>query len=599
MSGDLVTVWTIGDGVRVNPETGGPIEERPDIHADYPSGEYREKNVVWDASESRVVLHSARNEFVSFQIIVASAQPVAGVEVRLDRLLGPGGAEISGRNVALFKAWYVRVRQPSTGYEKTSLGPGWYPDALLPAPTGEPLCLDLPDEKNAIGESHRHQTVWCDIYLPQERAAAPPGLYRGTLSVSWPGGQRELQVELRVWDFALPDEIHCRGNIYNNSIQHMEPDLELRYFQMARRHGFQPGIVYYRPELKVDGTKVHIDWSAYDDRLMKYLDGSAFTETSGYWGPGVGLPIDHIILPFDCGKKPARRGAWPIAMPDGGPTEDFEAVWVETERQLREHFEADPHRRRVEKIVFLEGLDEAYSEDAYQQMIYYANLLRRGLGKEWFKHRIDGGYSREAMEKLHPYVDLVICHTIAFDADKIAHFREKGVESWCYGPMIYERRENSACGSNTFLDLDLLTCRGLAWATWKHRCGYCQWEFEWAGDRAWTEALNWVTEHVEYNGSGLLIYRGDVVGSPDPIPSIRLKAHRRGFQDYEYFWLLQQAGREADADEAVDSIIHTTPFGEASIENTEIWRNDPEVWDRARLQLGEKLHAILGAQETR
>ena len=203
------------------------------------------------------------------------------------------------------------------------------------------------------------------------------------------------------------------------------------------------------------------------------------------------------------------------------------------------------------------------------------------------------------MEKLYPYVDLVICHTIAFDADKIAHFREKGVESWCYGPMIYERRENSACGSNTFLDLDLLTCRGLAWATWKHRCGYCQWEFEWAGDRAWTEALNWITEHVEYNGSGLLIYRGDVVGSPDPIPSIRLKAHRRGFQDYEYFWLLRQAEREAEADEAVNSIIHTTPFGEASIENTEIWRNDPEVWDAARLQLGEKLHSILAESETK
>ncbi len=90
-----------------------------------------------------------------------------------------------------------------------------------------------------------------------------------------------------------------------------------------------------------------------------------------------------------------------------------------------------------------------------------------------------------------------------------------------------------------------------------------------------------------------------MVGSADPIPSIRLKAHRRGFQDYEYFWLLREAGREAEADQAVNSIIHTTPFGKASIENTEIWRNDPELWDAARLQLGEKLHAILGAPETR
>lgn len=47
----------------------------------------------------------------------------------------------------------------------------------------------------------------------------------------------------------------------------------------------------------------------------------------------------------------------------------------------------------------------------------------------------------------------------------------------------------------------------------------------------------------EYNGSGLLIYRGEPMGRSHPVPSIRLKAHRRGFQDYEYFWLLERAGR--------------------------------------------------------
>jgi hypothetical protein len=77
-----------------------------------------------------------------------------------------------------------------------------------------------------------------------------------------------------VWGFALPDEIHCRGDIYNNSLAGMRPELEMRYYQLARQHRFQPGVVYYRPKLETDGAQVRIDWSDYDGRLHRYLDGS-------------------------------------------------------------------------------------------------------------------------------------------------------------------------------------------------------------------------------------------------------------------------------------------------------------------------------------
>ncbi|KKL20508.1 hypothetical protein LCGC14_2454760 [marine sediment metagenome] len=222
-------------------------------------------------------------------------------------------------------------------------------------------------------------------------------------------------------------------------------------------------------------------------------------------------------------------------------------------------------------------------------MRYFAELLWRGTGKGWFRYRVDGGYSDEAMETLCNHVDLWVCHSIGYDAEKMAKYRARGVEPWFYGPMIYERRANSACGSNTFIDLDLLTCRGIGWAAWKHRSGYCQWEFDWSGEEAWTEALNYRKGNNAFNGSGQFIYRGSFIGSKDPVPSIRMKAHRRGFQDYEYFWLLREAGRGAEADRIVDSIIHTTPFGTASVGNTEIWKNDPEAWDAARCQAGELL----------
>jgi len=583
--GDSLHIWVTNDGVRVNPETARYFEDRPDIQPDYPTGAYQQHNLIWDGS--RVTLHAARNEFVSFQVVVSSLEPASDVRVAFDHLLGPSGAKLDGRSVALFRAWYVKVKRPSYGYAKSSLGAGWYPDALVPVAPGEPVVFGLPGAENGI-PGQRNQTVWVDLYVPH---GTPSGDYRGLITVSWPGGRREVPVELAVWGFALPDEIHCRGDIYNNSLAGMRPELEMRYYQLARQHRFQPGVVYYRPKLRTDGAQVRIDWSDYDGRLRRCLDGSAFTGGQGYWGPGAGLPVDHLILPFDCERGSNRGRAWPAPQPEGGPTREFEQVWVETARQFREHFDADPHWRRVGKIVFLDGLDESYNQAAYDKMVYYCKLLREGMGEHWFLNRIDGGYSREAMEQLSPYVDLWVCHTVDFDAEKVRCFRERGTEAWFYGPMIYEEQANAGCGSNTFLDLDLFTCRGVGWAAWKHRCGYCEWEFDWNADAAWHEAENYKADgdRVSYNGSGLLIYRGEAIGRSEPIPSIRLKAHRRGFQDYEYFWLLREAGREAEADALVDSVIHAVPFGASSVGNRRIWRNDPEEWERIRLRAGSLL----------
>ncbi len=82
------------------------------------------------------------------------------------------------------------------------------------------------------------------------------------------------------------------------------------------------------------------------------------------------------------------------------------------------------------------------------------------------------------------------------------------------------------------------------------------------------------------------------MGLSGPVPSIRLKALRRGLQDYEYFWLLRQEGRGADADRLVDGVVHTVPFGAASVGNTEIWKNDPEAWQAARIRAGNLLASL-------
>lgn len=587
----LVSLWAVSDGVRVSPVSGKLIEARPGIHKDYPTGDPRTGNLVWDAGGRTVRLKAARNEFTAYQLIVETEGRLDDVDVRAMPLRHASGAVLDGRNVAVLKTWYVQVRQASTGYDKLSLGPDWYPDALMPyrkARLNSGFPFSIPDLYNNIPGQKNH-AIWMDIFVPFAREAAPPGRYSGTVEVSWKGGRDSIHVELDVWDFALPQENHLKGDIWNGSMRTMPPEDELAYYQMARRHRFVPLIYAYRPKIEVKGTSVQLDWTEFDQRVSRYYDGSAFTDQHGYWGPGTGQPLTHMMLPFDIESEKGGN-PWPVAAPKEGRTPEYEAVWRETGRQVKEHLDRNPAWRKVMKVAFLNGLDESYNEDAYEKMIYYGRLLHGAMGKDWFKYRIDGGYSWEAMEKLSSVVNLWVAHTVAWDNDKMQHFRERGVESWFYGPMIYEQRKNSGCGSNTFLDLDLLVNRAIGWIGWKYRSGWVEWEFDWNAMAAWYEAENFKEPHRTYNGSGQLIYRGSVMGYRGPVASIRLKAQRRGLQDYEYFWLLQQkTGSMAAADAIVNRIVYKQPFGKQAMLDVEIWKNNPDDWERARAEAGEQI----------
>ena len=131
---------------------------------------------------------------------------------------------------------------------------------------------------------------------------------------------------------------------------------------------------------------------------------------------------------------------------------------------------------------------------------------------------------------------------------------------------------------------------GIGWVGWKYRSGWVQWEFDWNAFAAWYEAENFKEPERIYNGSGQLIYRGVVMGYQQPIPSIRLKAQRRGLQDYEYFWLLaQKTGTRGASDQLVNRIVYKKPFGAKAMLDTEIWKNNPDEWEASRIEAGMKL----------
>jgi hypothetical protein len=110
------------------------------------------------------------------------------------------------------------------------------------------LPFSIPDLYNDI-PGQKNQTLWIDLFVPSERTAAPPGRYTGDLEIAWKGGRDSIKVGLDVWDFALPQENHLPGDIWNGSMRKMPRDEELAYYQLARQHRFLPLIYAYRPGL--------------------------------------------------------------------------------------------------------------------------------------------------------------------------------------------------------------------------------------------------------------------------------------------------------------------------------------------------------------
>ena len=97
--------------------------------------------------------------------------------------------------------------------------------------------FSIPDLYNDI-PGQKNQTLWIDLFVPNERNTAPPGRYTGDLEISWKDGRDSIKVALDVWDFALPQENHLAGDIWNGSMREMPPDEELAYYQVARQHRF-------------------------------------------------------------------------------------------------------------------------------------------------------------------------------------------------------------------------------------------------------------------------------------------------------------------------------------------------------------------------
>lgn len=537
-------VWVVGESVKVRPY------DPPEAH-----------NLTWDGKRRIVRLYGARNEYVGFQIVVRAGGRDGGGITFAVADLRQGEHTLSRENIEVFREHYLEVTVPSQ-YDarhpiRHGLGPGEYPVQMVPLGNYESA------ERLVAG---RNQPFWVDLYVPEDTA---PGEYTGTWQVqAWGGPKVELKVSLTVWNFTLPHETHFKTFFYYGpeQIRWAFPGLsyeeflavERQFYQLAHQHRMN---LATEPEVS-DGN---FPWGKWWARFGPYLDGSAYKERVGR---GVGACL------------------WPIRLDPAASEENFKAAC----RSVVAFFEPKGLLDRL----FVFSIDEPNSRQDYETV--------RRLGR-WIDEAVGDKLPLMLTEQIRPqnpawgslvgYVD--IWNSGQSSLEEMAVRRAAGDRIWVY---------NAGLAGEPYIDTPGLEMRTWAWAAWRfdleawHFWDTCYWRQKHFGvqemTKVWHDPLTFdETRRIKdgrpypaewalrLNGDGVLFYPGSEVGITGPIGCFRLKAFRRGAQDYEYLYLLAKAGQKATADRLAE---HLLP-------RPHQWKADPEAWDRARLEMGSLINS--------
>jgi hypothetical protein len=626
-------VWAIGEGVRINPLTGKAFEENAPMLPGGISGDYRAKNWVWDGATKTVTLKGAANEVVSFQLIVEGSG-TKGINVVAAELSGSGAAIPAGQ-FRFFRAFYVKVKQAVDGKRAPyPLEEGWYPDPLVPFDTprlGAPFAMDggnFGGEKPPVADI-RNQTVWVDLWIPPK---TPKGIYKGTVTVEAESGIQTVAVDLQVFGFEMPAKGHMLLEFmsYSDFAKRAQP-MRDACFSLAHEHratitGNRP-FINYDPPLRAKGNR--FAWEGFDAAYGPAIEGSLYTD-----GPRAGVPLDVFVLPFEPkvdrpdAKGPGRGADWPIPAPTKNNnwevefTPEYVAQFKALLTDASAHFAGKYPNTTL--VIYQDSLDEpgfhkAAPEVAMGQLRTlqgYIRIIRElnlknvaykfdiGSGFEKNKFDLDGNGkvegSRDVVAALAG-VDIWNVHGLCLNLEALQPELKRGAKVWFYNG--FEPRVGP-----TVIATEAVGPRTWPWVVFNSRMhGSCKWSFmEGAkpADKPWTTGGS-----LKNPGDALFLYPGDEHGMPDTVfPSMRLKAYRRGMQDYEYLHAV--AAKDGNdgramafalrvASRPIAGSLEMTDFqDDASHERATVkvaggdlrsWPHHPEAFEKVRYEMGAYL----------
>ncbi len=613
---------------------GGDKVTRDDLRASSGSSVI---NSIWNGST--ISLFGARNEVVSFNLVLeVSSSSASKVAVSFDTLTGPGDFLIDsrattgngvfnwvGRNIELFYIRYLeikglsllsynalyderhvpeRFRRPWVGdgdgsgtWDKRPDHNKFYPDIAIP--------LELVPSFNI--SANTNQSIWADIYIPK---TAKPGVYRGTVIVRENSSlTHSIPVALTVKKFTLPDYPSALSMLYfsdeninyrylgssyiDQGTSNYQKSLNIinRHFQVAHRH-------------KISLIDNYIEVSKMSEAWKDRLNGSLFSSTKGYDGPGVEIGNNVYSI--------GTYSSWSW----GSWSENSKAdMWSNTNSWV-DWFNAQSFATPTEYFLYL--IDES---DDYATTEKWSKWIdtNPGSGKSLLSMATIS--KPKAWENSIPSLDIP---TSGIDVG-IKSLWEKATTALLQNStkrFYYYNGARPASGSFCTED-DGVALRLNGWIQHKKKIDrWFYWESTYynnyqAGEGE-TDVFSRAQTYGDYesidteyargesgwnytNGDGVLFYPGTdkyytsrSYGVDGPFASLRLKHWRRGIQDADYLALANAINPSAT--QAIVKRMIPKVLWEYGVENeadptyvyTDIsWSTDPDKWEAARAELAD------------
>lgn len=438
-----------------------------------------------------VQIYAAKGEYESFQIgIRAPRGGVTNVNVTPARLAG-ARASIFVTAKTLYREHYVYVKKPVWGETNKSLGPGWYPDGLIPfahPTTGEDLHGTLDAVPFSLAEN-QNASIWVDILVPRTAAA---GTYTGNFTVTSDQGEVPVPVTLTVWNFALPVQSALLSSFqFWNEYSHRPHPYSLAANQELLRHRISPMNVRLADER-----------SLIDDYG---LNATHVGFWSGAGGGNCNMPSAPSVSDVQTAVSLHQHDLTLYAY-------TADEVAVGSCRNLYSTI------KTWGRNLHIGGLNQLIT------MAPVAELLDDGTGN-----------GRSA-------VDFWVVLPEMYDRNVkiINQAITKGDRVWSY----------NALEQDTYSPKWIISYAPI---NWRIQPGFINQSLGLSGllyyqVDSWSDEP-WDNVTVGYGpGEGTFVYPGDQVGLPETVvPSMRLKWLRDGVDDYDYIQLLKNAGQGAVA----------------------------------------------------
>ncbi|HUW57701.1 MAG TPA: glycoside hydrolase domain-containing protein [Planctomycetota bacterium] len=454
-----------------------------------------------DKLTNTLAVSLARNEYEDAQVIIeAPWRDVTVSDVTFSDLKTAAGAVIPASALSWRRVDFIETAiTPPYRVDRV----GWYPDPLMPPGAFTVKTLS-------------RTPVWVTVKTAKD---TPPGTYTGTITVT-PKDMKPTRVPITVtvWDFAVTDETHLRtmtwlgmgaahsfyGYDWSPEGNRKRGEAVRRYQDILLEHRLGPGgevVAHVRK-----GRDGKYDFAGVDATLERLTAGG----------------MNAFIMGTAANLKRAGKNEY---------TPEFIAQFTEMLKAYGDHLREKGWIDRAYVYTYDEAPRKHWGE-----VKKIAKAIKQAAPELRILQCLN---EPEGVKELAGHVDVFDVYIAQYHKTGVQAMQERGTEAWlavCCYPMDHP---------NLFIEYPLIDARIIPMFCWKYNAaGFEYWSpVSWGTNwrrkppNQWPDAPWDPNTFGRYNGDGYLLYPG-----PDgvPYPSIRLKALRDGFEDYEYLWTLKQ-----------------------------------------------------------